>query len=82
MAGDKWKSAAAALSLFAVNAWITIWLFHTPYTVQMGSIEAAFIGLERYIAGHFGELHWFPLWYGGVPFPNATRRCCTSWWPR
>jgi hypothetical protein len=71
MPHDKWKGAAAALALFSVNAWITIWLFHTPYTVQMGSIEAAFIGLARYIAGHFGELHWFPLWYGGVPFPNS-----------
>jgi hypothetical protein len=71
MPNDKWKSAAAALSLFAVNAWITVWLFHTPYTVQMGSIEAAFIGLARYIAGHFSQLNWFPLWYGGVPFPNS-----------
>jgi hypothetical protein len=71
MPHDKWRGAAAALALFAVNAWITIWLFHIPYTVQMGSIEAAFIGLARYIAGHSGELHWFPLWYGGVPFPNS-----------
>jgi hypothetical protein len=71
MPHDKWKGAAAALALFAVNAWITIWLFRTPYTVQMGSIEAAFIGLARYIAGHWGELHWFPLWYGGVPFPDS-----------
>ena len=71
MPHDKWKGAAAALALFAVNAWITIWLFRTAYTVQMGSIEGAFIGLARYIAGHSGELHWFPLWYGGVPFPDS-----------
>src|SRR5271157_285986 len=71
MPNEKWKGAAAAPALFVVNAWITIWLFHTPYTVQMGSIEAAYIGLARYIAGHFGELHWFPLWYGGIPFPNS-----------
>jgi hypothetical protein len=71
MPGEKWKSAAAALALFAVNAWITIWLFGTAYTVQMGSIEAAYVGLARYIAGHFGELNWFPLWYGGIPFPDS-----------
>jgi hypothetical protein len=69
--GDKWKSAAAALALFAVNAWITIRLFRIPYTVQMGSIEAAYIGLARYVAGHFGQLSWFPLWYGGIPFPDS-----------
>jgi hypothetical protein len=71
MAGEKSKSVAAALALFSVNAWITIWLFRTAYTVQMGSIEAAYIGLARYIAGHFGELNWFPLWYGGIPFPDS-----------
>jgi hypothetical protein len=71
MSGDKWKSAAAALALFSINAWITLWLFRTPYTVQMGSIEAAYIGLARYIGGHWGQLHWFPLWYGGIPFPDS-----------
>jgi hypothetical protein len=34
MGGNKWKGAAAAPALFAVNAWIAIWLFRTPYTVQ------------------------------------------------
>jgi hypothetical protein len=71
MSGDTRKSAAAALTLFAINAWITIWLFRTAYTVQMGSIEAAYVGLARYIAGHFGQLNWFPLWYGGIPFPDT-----------
>jgi hypothetical protein len=71
MGGDKWKGAAAALTLFAVNAWIAAWLFRTPYTIQMGSIEAAFIGLARYIGAHFGDLNWFPLWYGGIPFPDS-----------
>jgi hypothetical protein len=65
------KTAAAALALFALNAWITLRLFHTDYTRQMGSIEAAFIGLARYIAGHFSDLTWFPLWYGGIPYPDT-----------
>lgn len=71
MGGNKWKGAAAALALFSVNAWITAWLFHAPFTVQMASIEGAFIGLARYIGAHFGDLGWFPLWYGGIPFPNS-----------
>ena len=37
----------------------------------MGSIEAAFISLARYIRDHFPHLTWFPLWYGGIPFADA-----------
>jgi hypothetical protein len=65
------KTAIGALALFALNAWITLRLFHTDYTRQMGSIEAAFIGLARYVAGHFSDLTWFPLWYGGIPYPDT-----------
>jgi hypothetical protein len=61
----------AGVFLFALNAWITLPLFHTAYTKQMGSIEAAFIGLARYIAAHFTQLDWFPLWYGGIPYPDT-----------
>ncbi len=71
MPSDKWKSALAAVTLFAINAWVTIWLFRTPFTAHMGSIEGAYIGLARYITGHFRELNWFPLWYGGIPYPDS-----------
>src|SRR5581483_9253670 len=53
--------AAGALALFATNAFITSRLFHVAYLRQMGSIEAAFIGLARYIRDHFPHLTWFPL---------------------
>ena len=65
------RGLAAGVFLFALNAWITLPLFHTDYTRQMGSIEAAYIGLARYIARHFSELNWFPLWYGGIPYPDT-----------
>jgi hypothetical protein len=68
---DRLGGAAAALALFAANAWITIFLFHRDYTVQMGSIEAAYIGLARYISTHFADLNWFPLWYGGIPYSDS-----------
>ena len=57
--------------LFAVNVYITLRLFHTAYTREMGSIEAAYIGLARYIVAHFPDLNWFPLWYGGIPYPDS-----------
>jgi hypothetical protein len=65
------KTAAAALALFALNALITLRLFHVDYTRQMGSIEAAYVGLARYVAQHFSDLSWFPLWYDGIPYPDT-----------
>jgi hypothetical protein len=67
----KLRTAACALALFALNAYITLFLFHTDYTRQMGSIEAAYIGLARYLAKHLGQLSWFPLWYGGIPYADT-----------
>ena len=55
----------------AVNVFICRKLFVTEYLDQMGSIEAAYIGLSRWIMEHPRELDWFPLWYGGIPFQNA-----------
>ena len=68
---EKLRTAACALALFALNAYIVLGLFFTDYTRQMGSIEAAYIGLARYIASHLGQLSWFPLWYGGIPYADT-----------
>jgi hypothetical protein len=65
------KELAAAAALFAVNAFITLRLFHRDYINQMGSIEGAFIGLARYIRDHYKDLTWYPLWYGGIPYPDT-----------
>ncbi|HWB86362.1 MAG TPA: hypothetical protein VG675_19630 [Bryobacteraceae bacterium] len=66
-----WYTAALALILFAANASVIPSLFHLEYSRDMGSIEAAFISLVRYIRDHFPDLHWFPLWYGGIPFQDS-----------
>ena len=41
------------------------------YLRHMGSIEGAYIGIARYAMAHWGDLTWFPLWYGGVPYQNT-----------
>ena len=64
-------TAAAALSLFVINAGLVWRLFRIPYTQYMGSIEAAYVGLARYIVAHFPHLAWFPLWYCGIPYPDT-----------
>lgn len=71
MTSPRLKNAICAVSLLAINAYITLRLFHVAYTQQMGSIEASFIGLARYILNHFPHLTWFPLWYGGIPFADT-----------
>jgi len=65
------EALAAAGTLFAVNAFITLRLFRRDYINQMGSIEGVFIGLARYIRDHFPDLNWYPLWYGGIPYPDS-----------
>jgi hypothetical protein len=63
--------AVHVLLLAGVNAFICRRLFLTEYLDRMGSIEAAYIGLSRWILEHPLDLTWFPLWYGGIPFQNA-----------
>jgi len=65
------NTLGCAALLFALNAYITLGLFHTDYTRQMGSIEAAYIGLARYASQHWKDMGWFPLWYGGIPYPDT-----------
>lgn len=60
-----------AALLFALNVCITPRLFHTGYTRQMGSIEAAYVSLARYASENWKDLGWFPLWYGGIPYADS-----------
>lgn len=63
--------AVAAAFLFVLNAAICRELFRIEYTQYMGSIEAAYIGISRYMMSQPSGLTWFPLWYGGIPFQNT-----------
>jgi hypothetical protein len=62
-----WRTAACAAGLFVLNAWICHDLFHAEFTKQLGSIEAAFISFARWLADHWDDRRWFPLWVGGMP---------------
>jgi len=64
-------TACAAVSLFVANLWIVKRLLFAEYINQMYSIEGTHIAVGRHILEHWPDLHWFPLWYGGVPFPNT-----------
>jgi hypothetical protein len=66
-----WTALAWAVALFTLNALVCRELFFTEYTVHLGSIEAAYIGISRYAIDHPFEWDWFPLWYGGIPYHNT-----------
>ena len=65
------QTAAGALFLFCLNAYLCRELFVAEFTQHMGSIEGAFIALARYVTEHPWELRWFPWWYGGIPYQNT-----------
>jgi hypothetical protein len=66
-----WKASAFPLVLLALNVFFTKELFTLEYSQYMGSIEAAFISISRYMLDNWRDLTWFPLWYGGIPFQNS-----------
>ena len=68
---SSWQTATCVVALLALNVYIAMRAFVCEYIPHMGSIEAAYIGLARYILNHPFELTWFPLWYTGVPYENT-----------
>ncbi len=54
-----------------MNAYVCWGLFGVEYLRHMGSIEAAYIGLSRYMLAHGRDFSWFPLWYAGIPAQNT-----------
>lgn len=67
----RWVILLLAAFLFALNAAVCRELFHTAFTQHMGSIEAAYIGISRFVMSHWRAPAWFPLWYCGIPFQNT-----------
>jgi hypothetical protein len=59
------------LVLFTLNFYFCKELFTLEYSQFMGSIEAAYITISRYMIDNWRDLTWFPLWYGGIPFQNT-----------
>ena len=67
------KPSAFPLLIFAINFYFIKELYSLEYSQFMGSIEAAYISISRYMIENWRDLTWFPLWYGGIPFQNTYR---------
>ncbi len=68
---DRALRLAPPAALFLLNAWLCRELFSIEYTRHVESIEAAYISISRIIMRHWGDLRWFPEWYGGIPQQNS-----------
>ena len=66
-----WRPAIFPAALAAVNLYFSKELLTLEYSQFMGSIEAAFISISRYMIDNWRDLSWFPLWYTGIPFQNS-----------
>lgn len=66
-----WRAAIFPLALLALNFYFSKELFTLEYSQFMGSIEASFISISRYMIDNWRDLTWYPLWYGGIPFQNT-----------
>ncbi len=55
------------LALFALNVYICHEYFQAEITKQTGSIEAAFFSLSRWLADHWQDRSWLPMWATGTP---------------
>jgi hypothetical protein len=66
-----WVTLLLAAALFGLNCYIASNLFWSEFTRQYGSINGAFISYAAYAARNWGDLTWYPTWYGGTPFHNV-----------
>jgi len=71
MSSERRKTLAAAALLFVLNAALIARLFAIEFLDEMGSIEGTYIAAGRWILHNWGDLSWFPLWYGGIPWQNV-----------
>jgi hypothetical protein len=67
----RYQIAFYVFVLVLINLYIAWDLLTADYINQMGSIESTHIALARYALENWGDLRWFPLWYGGIPCQNA-----------
>jgi hypothetical protein len=53
--------------LAALNIYIVHNLFNTEFTQETVSVDAAFMSFSRWLADHWTDRSWFPLWVMGTP---------------
>ena len=65
------RTVLCCLFLFGLSAALCSNLWFAGYISQLGSTEGPFVAFSLWISRHWGDLRWFPLWYGGMPFERV-----------
>ncbi|MEO8096356.1 MAG: hypothetical protein ABI811_01550 [Acidobacteriota bacterium] len=63
----KYLTPGLMVALFALNAYLCHELFSLEISQMIGSVEAVFISFSRWLADHWSDRSWFPLWISGMP---------------
>ncbi len=53
--------------LFALNVFICRNLFHAEFTQETASVDVIFMAFSRWLAEHWSDRDWFPMWVSGTP---------------
>jgi hypothetical protein len=65
------KTVGCAAILFALNLVVCYRMFALQASAAVFSTDAIYIGISRYMLGHWRDLSWWPIWYGGVPWSTV-----------
>jgi hypothetical protein len=68
---ERLKLVLLSSLLFFANALVSQRLFFTEYLTWWGSTDGPFIAISRYAMEHYGDLRWWPLWFGGMPYHSV-----------
>ncbi len=61
------RTVACLAGLLALNVYICHNLFHTEFTQETVSVDLSFIAFSRWLADHWNDTSWFPMWMMGTP---------------
>lgn len=53
--------------IFTLNVYIVHNLFNTEFTQELVSVDAAFMSFARWLADHWNDSSWLPMWVMGTP---------------
>ena len=61
------RTAFCLAAVFVLNVYICHNLFNTEFTQETASVDLAFMSFSRWLADHWNDRSWFPMWIMGTP---------------
>jgi hypothetical protein len=61
------RTWACLVGILALNVYVCHNLFRTEFTQETVSVDLAFMAFSRWLADHWNDSSWFPMWMMGTP---------------